>query len=57
MDDSAANIRAVDALKAKYPEVNLRTKLVTENYWKREKIRILETKIRDSFNKLLNNIS
>lgn len=57
MDDSAANVRAVDALKAKYPEVNLRTKLVTENYWKREKIRILERKIRDSFNKLLNNIS
>jgi len=57
MDDSTSNVRAVDALKAKYPEVNLRTKLVSESYWKREKIRILEARIRSSFNKLLNSIS
>jgi len=57
MDDSPANVRAIDALKVKYPHINLRTKLVVDNFVPTEKVRIFESVMRKSFNKMLNKIN
>jgi len=53
MDDSPSNIRAVNKLKSKYPNVNLQTKLVVDHFAPDKKVRIFESLVQSKFNDLL----
>jgi hypothetical protein len=56
MDDSPANVRAIDALKLKYPDITLKTKLVVDNFAPKDKVRIFESVLRNNFKKILNKL-
>ena len=56
MDDSPANVRAIDALKLKYPDITLKTKLVVDNFAPKDKVRIFESVLRNNFKNILNKL-
>ena len=53
MDDSPSNIQAVNKLKSKYPNINIKTKLVVDHFAPEKKVRIFESLVQSRFNDLL----
>jgi len=53
MDDSIKNVKAVQSLQSKYPQVRIKSVLAVEHFSSEEKTQLLENYISDTFSEII----